>query len=142
MENILTIFKKPLKTKQPALLSPEEIRSIFCNLGKIFKANSAYLAELGSCYDSDLDMTAEALSTVILKHIPEWRCYATFCNNYSRSMEAIDTYKSRKAFSSWLRKAESDPVLEKLALTDLLIAPVKRIPQYELLLTVCKMMKW
>eukprot|EP01117_Protostelium_nocturnum_P007968 TRINITY_DN2841_c0_g1_i8.p1 TRINITY_DN2841_c0_g1~~TRINITY_DN2841_c0_g1_i8.p1 ORF type:complete len:684 (+),score=240.26 TRINITY_DN2841_c0_g1_i8:14-2065(+) len=109
-------------------MTNEHVATIFSNLPMIMGFNDQLLKELKSRGES---WTQETLvGDVFLRLTPFLKLYTEYSGNFNQSIEILG--KTCSSFGEWLesRKRESG----SQPLDSLLIAPIQRIPRYNLLL--------
>jgi hypothetical protein len=131
---IQQLFRQPLVDE--ALLTPEQLHTLFNNLTEIIDMNTAFCRSLTQTLkDSDPHVTSfgplflEAFSKL------NAHAFAVFCANQNC---AIAFYRERRrtyaSFNTRMATSESHPACERLTLVDYLVKPLQRLTKYPLLL--------
>lgn len=66
-------------------------------------------------------------------YVPTMRAYATFVNNYDSALQLYNTLMKKSAVKALFDSVQKRPSMKNMSLEHHLIAPVQRIPRYELL---------
>jgi hypothetical protein len=131
LQALTDVFYVPLKTN--GILSQDQVRVIFSELQVITAYNKTLLMLLEQrvakwTYESCIGDIFEKITKFL-------KVYTTYCNNYNRAIEMVDTLrKSNSAFKEFLIKGRQDPRCKELEFLDLLVLPIQRIPRYVMLL--------
>jgi len=152
LRTLVTVFKKPLRaTCSPSTVAPAatstsndtdegglviteaEIEAIFSNVEAILGLTSQ-LHDALSMLDSG--KSRKGVGEIFIDHAPMMKLYMQYINNFDRSVQTLAECMKRPAFVAQLevlyKNTEDQGALD---LGAYLIAPVQRLPRYELLLT-------
>lgn len=136
--NILgTIFEKNLKQTAennfPDLLQP--IKEIFSNLHSITQTSRELLEKLNAEIQEHPD---DPLIGKVFIDISAYnfRFYTSYVSGYDERIKKLKILKQNESFNNYLNELEANnqDQLKKRTLNDILIHPVKRLPQYQILL--------
>jgi len=136
LSHALTVYRAPLleaarRGKKGAILTNEQIKSIFSNMETIRDYNAVFLDLLKSRiakWDEQtlIGDTFLAVSNLLLS-------YTEYVNNYSRAISVLGKLRTEiPAFGAFMDQADSENV--NLKLVSILIFPIQRIPRYILLI--------
>lgn len=137
LKNVERIFMKPLienSESDDPFISKADARTIFSELNVIIGLNEVFLKELKSLVEKNWSSTS-LISPLFLKIFPYLRWYHSYISNYDKSYNTIKNLKATNPkFKQFIQQCESKPELNFMDLESLLIQPVQRIPQYNLLI--------
>lgn len=129
------VFVQPLRdmaqTRKKAIIVPYDIKSVFNNIEEIIDANTDFLQDLMM-----FDPNREDLGNLCERHINKFGIYQTYITGYRHSLDyhcALE--KKNDGYYNFVMAARDHPECDKLALKDLLVMPVQRLPRYKLLFT-------
>ncbi|XP_037050154.1 uncharacterized protein LOC119084247 isoform X2 [Bradysia coprophila] len=136
LETVVLKYLKPLKSPENAgIVDVQTVEEIFLMVPTILNVHKHFLDELKRRLDSwnPLQMVGDAFIETFSKSTV-LDAYTAFVNNWNRAKDAIRlTSSTRPAFSRFL-EAMAREHKGKLSLDNLLIKPVQKFPNYELLL--------
>lgn len=140
LEVLINDIKNPLTllsyTKK-ALITNEEIQTIFSVIDIIYNYNFLFLEELKervSCWNAD-----SQVSDIFLFISHFFKAYTEYINNYENSVQTLRNCVDRNVkFEKWLEGASKRPSCNGHQLSSFLIMPIQRIPRYEMLLKELK----
>ncbi|KAI9297227.1 Dbl homology domain-containing protein [Neoconidiobolus thromboides FSU 785] len=132
LKAIVEVFIKPLRNladKGSNLIRHYDIKATFQYIEDILEVNQAFLLDLQS-YDPETSNLGE----ICLKHAKTFEIYEPYISGYRYSLEYNVTLERKNNFYyNFVMKARDHPECFKLALKDLLVMPVQRVPRYNLL---------
>ncbi|KAJ6636760.1 Rho guanine nucleotide exchange factor 17 [Pseudolycoriella hygida] len=135
LETVVLKYLKPLKSPENAgIVDIQTVEEIFLMVPTILNVHKHFLDELKRRLDSwePSQMVGDAFIDTFSKSTV-LDAYAAFVNNWNRAKDAIrSTSATRPAFSRFL-EAMAREHKGKLSLDNLLIKPVQKFPNYELL---------
>jgi len=136
LSHVLTVYRAPLldaqrRGKKSAILTLDQINSIFSNLESIRDYNAVFLDLLKTRLTQwGPDTLIGDLFVVISKL---FMLYSEYVNNYSHAIDVLGKLRNQiPAFSAFMNEADKENV--NLKLVSVLIFPIQRIPRYILLI--------
>ena len=137
LEEIRDLFMVPLK--QSGAVSDNDHRLLFSNVPLLHNLHSGLRDDLRHRVGSW--SRASCVGDVFLKLVPFLKMHTEYVKNYDQAVEKLKELRGDKAFSAFMRERKSEKragLAGEQYLATLLIAPIQRIPRYQLLLTeVC-----
>jgi len=135
---VMTYFLKPLSENADSsapFISRTNLRAIFSELTVIQGLNDVLLQSLEKAVENASPMYSARVGGVFLKVGSFLRWYHSYVSNYDNAFTTLKSLKQRSAsFRSFLSSTESKPEIGYTDLESLLILPIQRIPQYNLLM--------
>jgi len=110
-------------------VTPSELAMIFSNIQEI-KNIATFIGEQLDKQVAGTTSGAE-LGSVFIKTLPFLKMYINYATNFERFINVYKTLKANKSFVELEKEITSGQ--QHLALGDLLITPVQRIPRYKML---------
>lgn len=137
LRSIVSIFFLPLlqstETDDP-IIDKVEIRTIFFEIRVILGINELFLKDLQTIVEKNWHSTAQ-IAPLFIKYGEFFRWYHFYVCNYNNAHKAITALKAHNPrFKSFIQEKESNKELGFMDLESLLIQPVQRIAQYNLLI--------
>jgi len=136
LSHVLTVYRAPLidaerRGKKAAILTKDQINSIFSNLESIRDYNAVFLDMLKTRL---LQWGPETLIGDLFLVISKlFMLYSEYVNNYSHAIDVLGKLRAQiPAFSDFMNEADKENV--NLKLVSVLIFPIQRIPRYILLI--------
>ncbi|KAL7671626.1 hypothetical protein ACOME3_006517 [Neoechinorhynchus agilis] len=128
------VMKYYLPLKEKHLISLQNLNDIFYKIPEIHVHHQLFLFSYKKKIErwNDKETIGEIIFNTFTKS-SLLETYVGFIGNFLRSQEVLKTCKEIPAFAKFLENQAKDNE-RKLALMDLLIQPVQRIPRYELFL--------
>jgi len=122
-------------SKKNPILTEEEVRIVFSDIKVIHTISTSFLESLKICF-ANWDNKKSLLGAVFQKMVDFFRVYADYVRNYDKAVGFLATLSRTSKLSAFFKANVTDNAeLDcNLTLSDLLIAPVQRIPRYPLLL--------
>lgn len=134
---VLTHFMKPLSENADSLspfISRANLRAIFSELTVIHGVNSVLLQALDKAIANASPASSARVGGVFVKMGSFLRWYHSYVSNYDNAFQTLKKLKANSAaFRSFIQASESKPELNYADLESLLILPIQRVPQYNLL---------
>lgn len=130
LATLCNAFLLPMKSK--ALLSPEEVASIFGNVQHLHTVNQSFLSKIQERAAITADDAWPTIGDLFVDVAPELKgSYSIYVNNYTKSLQVLDAHQNNQKLNKFLDAAKKNVGSE---LMPLLITPIQRLPRYELLL--------
>lgn len=134
---VLTHFMKPLSENadSPApFISRANLRAIFSELTVIHGVNAVLLQALEKVVANANPTSSARVGGVFVKMGSFLRWYHSYVSNYDNAFQTLKKLKTNSAaFRNFIQTAEAKPELNYADLESLLILPIQRVPQYNLL---------
>ena len=136
LSHALTVYRAPLLEaarhgKKGAILTNDQINSIFSNMETIRDYNAVFLDLLKSRINKWDEKTLIGDTFVVISKL--LLSYTDYVNNYSRAIDVLGKLRAEiPAFSAFMDEADREDV--NLKLVSILIFPIQRVPRYILLL--------
>eukprot|EP01117_Protostelium_nocturnum_P017290 TRINITY_DN7021_c0_g1_i1.p2 TRINITY_DN7021_c0_g1~~TRINITY_DN7021_c0_g1_i1.p2 ORF type:complete len:518 (+),score=134.82 TRINITY_DN7021_c0_g1_i1:268-1821(+) len=119
-----------IPTKDRNLLSEEDFRKLFANVGDLLEVNESLLKDIDRFPPEEIN-----LGEVFVSKAPLFKRYAIFCSKQSGGPSKLQEYiKKSPNFGSFVRDKERLPICRNQLLQDFLITPMQRMTRYPLLL--------
>jgi nitrogen fixation-related uncharacterized protein len=131
LNTLVDVFEQPMK--HSLTVTADQRNHIFSNVESLRNFNVMLLQDLENIVANWSDNSE--LGGVFLRVADFFKLYITYINNYTHSIETVNTCKQNTQFCTLLEACERNPRCSGLDLPSLLIMPVQRIPRYILLLT-------
>lgn len=135
---VINYFLKPLTENADSVtpfISRANLRAIFSELIVIHGLNSVLLTALEKAVDNASPISSARIGGVFVKIGSFLRWYHSYVSNYDLAFQTLKKLKTKTAaFRNFVSTTESKPELGFTDLESLLIQPIQRIPQYNLLL--------
>ncbi|KAK9887107.1 hypothetical protein WA026_020555 [Henosepilachna vigintioctopunctata] len=126
---VCQLFEQPLKKNK--VISNKEISQIFLNWDEIVRCNGDFLKDL----TRRLHMGQDIIGDLLLKHLPCFTPYISFCTNELDSAIFLQKLlENSTAFKYFLKKSQLNPLIKGMPLSSFLIKPMQRITKYPLLI--------
>ena len=137
LNQVLTHYMKPLSDNADSaapFISRANLRAIFSELTVIFGLNSVLLQALEKTVANASPVSSARVGGVFVKIGSFLRWYHSYVSNYDNAFQTLRKLKTNSAsFRAFIQTTESKPELNYSDLESLLILPIQRIPQYNLL---------
>lgn len=121
-------YLKPLSQLTDSKIKPEELKSLFGNIERIYAFNSGFLAQLEKC-----GFDPVSIARCFVAHSSGFSVYTEFCTSYPTMVSTL-TELVGKAETAEIFKARQTSLHHSLPLGSYLLKPVQRILKYHLLL--------
>jgi hypothetical protein len=130
LAKLLTAFRDPMMSEHGSLASSEQVKKVFGNTDVIYGLSQTLLARLDERMRS-FDNETTLIGDIFLSIQPFLKAYNEFANKFNRGLDALDACRNDARFRDWQGATER---MHGIALRDLLIMPVQRLPRYVMLL--------
>ncbi|KAJ9078926.1 epithelial cell transforming sequence 2 oncoprotein-like [Entomophthora muscae] len=134
LKAILKIFVIPFRelvAESKPIILPYDIKAVFNNIEEISLLNESFLNDL-----LGLDVSCKNLGEICEKNMAKFDVYHNYISGYNYSHEyTCSLERKNNAYFNFLMNARDHPECEKLALKDLIVMPVQRLPRYKILFT-------
>ncbi|KAL6066261.1 Rho guanine nucleotide exchange factor 4 [Balamuthia mandrillaris] len=118
-----------------ALLTENEIRSVFSNIHKIYEIHIQLMAQFDELVAKSKPFVDAGIATIFIENVNLFKLYAIYCSNHGTTQEKVQNFKNRSAeFAQFLEECLVDPECRNLPLDAFLIMPLQRMCKYPLLL--------
>ncbi|KAI0224930.1 epithelial cell transforming sequence 2 oncoprotein-like [Massospora cicadina] len=134
LQAILKIFVIPLRqlaVESRPIILPYDIKAVFNNIEDIASLNERFLEALVRS-----EPAKRNLGEICESHLAKFGIYQTYIAGYKYSLEYTSALERKNGgYHNFVRAARDHPDCEKLAIRDLIVMPVQRLPRYKLLFT-------
>lgn len=134
LKQIVQYFVEPLEENSEStepFISKTDIRLLFSEIKVILALNKNFLKDL----EGVVKKSSQPISSPFLKYGGLFRWYHIYICNFDKSSATFkQLIKDNVAFKEFIAQAEARPDMNYMDLPSLMIQPVQRIPQYNLLL--------
>jgi hypothetical protein len=130
LSKLLTAFRDPMLSEHGSLASSEQVKKVFGNSDVIYGLSTTLLTRLDermASFDNDTTLIGD----IFLSIQPFLKAYNEFANKFNRGLDALEACRGDARFRDWQGATER---MHGIALRDLLIMPVQRLPRYVMLL--------
>lgn len=116
-------------------ISPDELKTIFCNLESLYVTNCSLLGHLISIFRT-WDASTSTLGQLFVYYAPLLKVsYSVYLSDLSNALAQINILSKKDAkFRDFLTHFSSLPLSDKRPLSDFISTPLQRITRYEILL--------
>jgi hypothetical protein len=115
------------------MINKAQLRVLFSDLEVIVGLNTELLADL-EAHVANFHPRRTCVADPFLKYGAFFRWYHSYISNYDRAFKLLTMLKKSPKMKSFLATQEARPECNYSDLESLLILPIQRIPQYNLLL--------
>lgn len=134
LETALTVFLRPLEKAgsdpEAAVLSKDQITTMFSNLETLYQLNSRFRDTLRKRREEEWEANPQ-MGDLFLDFAPYFKMYTLYINNHEAATKLLSSLAKDAKFSTFMAETHSS-----VPLASLLIEPVQRVPRYKLLLEV------
>lgn len=138
LRTIMEIFYTPLVqiSKQPdSIVSEEDIRKVFNSIETIYSISNQLLQLLEERHGTEGWTPQKSVTDLFLQVTPYMKSLKGYFENYDDALIHLQKMKNYSPyFAKFISVAERHPNCSKLDLPAFLIAPIQRMPRYEMLL--------
>jgi len=113
-------------------VSSTDIKLLFLNMDEIRDHHLSFLGELRKVVEQWHENTL--IAPLFIEMCSWLNIYVKYCNNYDDSLVLLEKCQKNELFLKFMDSIADSKDLKKLTLESFLIAPVQRVPRYELLL--------
>ncbi|KAJ2890859.1 hypothetical protein IWW38_003903, partial [Coemansia aciculifera] len=139
MRALIDIYAVPLRSAarsaNNALIPAYDAHVVFGNIERVSEVNERFLADLEAWHRGEMD-PSESIGSLCRDHFVDFHVYKRYINGYQHALAMSRELEAKNPlYAAFLLRAREREECRKLAISDLLIMPVQRIPRYTLLLT-------
>ncbi|KAJ2740293.1 hypothetical protein GGI20_005886, partial [Coemansia sp. BCRC 34301] len=139
MRALIDIYAVPLRSAarsaNNALIPAYDAHVVFGNIERVSEVNERFLGDLEAWHRGEMD-PSETIGSLCRDHFVDFHVYKRYINGYQHALAMSRELEAKNPlYAAFLLRAREREECRKLAISDLLIMPVQRIPRYTLLLT-------
>ncbi len=128
LKTCIDVYIEPLRTGE--IIEKLDISSQFLNWEIIYGLHVELLKQL-----SDLELSKERVGGIFLTFVPFFKMYMQYLSNFEHALtRRAQLLTANSSFAAFIDKATKDPRCMGEGIESFLVAPVQRIPRYQLLL--------
>ncbi|KAL6073902.1 Ubiquitin carboxyl-terminal hydrolase, variant 2 [Balamuthia mandrillaris] len=133
LETLVKKFYEPLSQQAERLhVEPHQITAIFSNVKVLWGLHKTILRRFDKEFNKD--NTSPNFAKVLVGMAPFLKVYTQYVVDGGKSTEVLRQCQQHKAFRVWLAETEDRSPLPRVPISNLLIRPIRHIPNYALLL--------
>ncbi|KAJ2450144.1 hypothetical protein GGF42_004566, partial [Coemansia sp. RSA 2424] len=139
MRALIDVYAVPLRSAarsaNNALIPAYDAHVVFGNIERVSEVNERFLGDLEAWHRGEMD-PSETIGSLCRDHFVDFHVYKRYINGYQHALAMSRELEAKNPlYAAFLLRAREREECRKLAIGDLLIMPVQRIPRYTLLLT-------
>lgn len=134
LDIVARVYLAPLEEalgQNKPIITQDEVTAVFSNIREIHQLHSRLSTELKEAQGGSEN---GPFAHVLAKHIPSFKIYTEYVNNFNNSLATLSQSQRKKAFQQFLSEANRHPDCRGRDLPTFLINPIQRLPRYILLL--------